>query len=55
MPALTIKVRGRVRNRWMLRIGLWFIGRCTVEVFADGKSVGKRRLVDASVVEMDEP
>jgi hypothetical protein len=30
----------------MLRLGLWLIGRCTVEIFADGKSLGRRRIVD---------
>lgn len=53
-PQLTIKVSGRVRHRWALRLGLWILNLCTVEVLADGRSLGRRRLLDVAVLEEEE-
>jgi len=54
MAKMTVKVRGKVRHRWALRLGLRLINLCTVEVFADGRSLGRRRILDVAVMEEDE-
>ncbi len=51
MAKLTVNVSGKVRHRWALRLALWLLNFATVEVFADGKSLGRRRILEASVVE----
>jgi hypothetical protein len=54
MAKWTVNVTGRIRNRWALRVGLWFLKLCTVEVLADGRSLGRRRVLDVAVMEWDE-
>jgi len=54
MAKLTVQVSGKLRNRWALRLALRLLNLCTVEVFADGRSLGRRRVLDVALVEEDE-
>ena len=51
---VVVHVSSRVRHLWAARLGAWFLGLATVEIFADGKSLGRRRIVDVEWIEDDE-
>lgn len=48
---IVVHVQGRLRRRWMLRLGIWLARKCYVEVFADGKSLGRRTVIEVEYVE----
>ncbi len=40
-----IRVTAHVQHRWAMRLGIWLLSLCTVEVFADSKSLGRKRAI----------
>jgi hypothetical protein len=54
VPELVVNVSGRVRHRWAMRLGFWFLSLATIDIEADGKKLGSKRIVDMLAIEEED-
>ncbi len=49
-----VQVTARIRRQWMVRLGMWLIGRGTVEVRAGNRTLGKPIRFTVTTEEVEE-
>jgi len=48
---IVVTVSPRVRHRWAMRLGFWFLSLAAIDIEADGKKLGSKRIVDMLTLE----
>ena len=48
---IVVNVSGRLRHCWAMRLGFWFLSLATIDIEADGKKLGSKRIVDMLTLE----
>ena len=48
---IVVNVSPRVRHRWAMRLGFWLLSLATIDIEADGKKLGSKRIVDMLILE----
>ena len=43
---IVVNVSGKVRHRWAMRLGFWFLSLATIDIEANGKKLGSKRIVE---------
>lgn len=51
LAKVIVNIAPRIRNRWAMRLGFWLLGLATVDIEADGKKLGSKRIVDILTIE----
>ena len=48
---VVVDISLRVRHRWAMRLGFWFLSLATIGIEVDGKRLGSQRIVDMLTIE----